>query len=100
MPFVVTTTDEGLQLTLTGSVTIRDAQELGKALTASLQSGSRVTVQAADLDDVDTCILQTLVSLRKTAAGFHIREYSEAFSAATDRCGLRGELLASQLENA
>jgi anti-anti-sigma regulatory factor len=93
MPFAVRTTEDGLLLELTGGVTVRHAQELGKCLASSLASGARVTVQARDLDDVDTSILQLLISLRKTAETFVLEEMSEAFGSALDRCALRRELL-------
>jgi anti-anti-sigma regulatory factor len=92
MPFAVQTRENGLLLELTGSVTVRHAQELGKCLAASLTSGAKVTVRTRDLDDIDTCVLQLLVSLRKTAGTFVLEEMSTAFVSAVDRCALRREL--------
>jgi hypothetical protein len=53
----------------------------------------KVTVLARDVDDIDTCMLQMLVALRKTASSFVLDEFSEAFADAVDRCALRRELL-------
>lgn len=94
MPFAIRTNEQGLLLELTGSVTVRHAQELGKCLASSLASGTGVTVQARDLDDIDTSILQLLVSLRKTSSAFALQDFSDAFVTAVDRCALRRELLA------
>jgi anti-anti-sigma regulatory factor len=96
MPFEVQTSDDGLLLELTGGVTVRYAGELGRGIASALATGTTVTVKAGKLDDIDTSILQMLVSLRKTAAMFILREYSEAFSMAVDRCGLRRELLSKE----
>lgn len=96
MPFEIQTNAQGLILELTGGVTARDAGELGKCLAGSLETGKTVTVKAGNLDDIDTTILQLLVSLRKTAAIFVLQEVSEAFASAVDRCALRRELLSRE----
>lgn len=96
MPFEIETTGDGLLLELAGGVTVRYAADLGKRLAASLETSKTVTVRAGKLDDIDTSILQILVSLRKTAAMFVLREYSEAFARAVDRCALRRELLSKE----
>jgi anti-anti-sigma regulatory factor len=96
MPFEIQTTDQGLLLELTGAVTARHAAELGRTLMSALKTGQTVTVRAGQLDDIDTSILQMLVSLRKTAVTFVLLEFSEAFSGAVDRCALRRELLSKE----
>lgn len=93
MPFEIRVTEDGLLLELTGCVTVRDAQELAKSLTSSLVNGSGVTVKAGDLEDIDTSILQMLVSLRKTATSFVLQEFSESFAGAVERCALRRDIL-------
>jgi hypothetical protein len=93
VPFAIQITDEGLLLELTGCVTVRHARELGKELASSLVNGTGVTVKARDLEDIDTSILQILVSLRKTATTFVLQDFSDAFGGAVDRCALRRELL-------
>lgn len=96
MPFEIQTTEKDLLLQLTGGVTARHAAELGKCLASSLETGRTVTVNAGNVDDIDTSILQMLVSLRKTAAMFVLQEFSEAFASAVDRCALRRELLSRE----
>jgi anti-anti-sigma regulatory factor len=98
MPFVIQTTDERLRLELSGGVTVQHAQEIGKCLASSLSSGTKVTVLAGEVEDIDTCMLQMLISLRKTASSFVLDEFSEAFADAVDRGALRRELLAVSKE--
>jgi hypothetical protein len=50
-------------------------------------------VDTGSLEDIDTCILQLLCSLRKTVPAFSFDNPSEVFIGAVDRCGLRRELL-------
>src|SRR5580658_1823097 len=93
MPYEIQTTTEGLILRLRGGVTIRHANELSKGLASSLTSGVTVVVRAQEVEDIDTSILQMLVSLRRTAPAFVLDNPSEAFVNAVDRCALEGELL-------
>jgi len=94
MPYEIQNTTEGLILHLRGGVTIRDAAELVSCLASSLTSGARVIVRTQELEDIDTSILQMLVSLRKTTPAFVLENPSAGFVKAVDRCALRGELLA------
>jgi hypothetical protein len=48
------------------------------------------------LEDIDTCILQLLYSLRQTVPALSFDKPSEAFIAAVDRCGMRRELLGAR----
>jgi anti-anti-sigma regulatory factor len=86
--------DNHIALELKGGVTARDVAELTGRLAASLNGGSTVVVRTRDLDDVDTSVLQMLVSLRKTVAAVRFEDPSEVFVSAVDRCALRRELLA------
>jgi len=93
MPYEIQNTSAGLTLELTGGVTVRDAAELGKRLASFLASGGSIVVRTHGLEDIDTSILQMLVSLRKTAEAFSLENPSEAFLHVMDRCALRRELL-------
>ena len=55
-----------------------------------------VVVDTGGLEDIDTCILQMLCSLRKTVPALSFDNPSEAFIGAVDRCGLRRELLSAR----
>lgn len=96
MPFSVTTIRGRQVLKLEGAVTIRHAQELAARLGEGLEDGAAVGVDTGGLDDIDTCILQLLCSLRKTAASLSFDDPSKVFLGAVDRCGLRRELLGAR----
>jgi anti-anti-sigma regulatory factor len=96
MPYFVQQNEGSLILELKGGVTARDVGELAKCVAASLTSGAGVVVRAQDLEDVDTSVLQMLVSLRKTAVAFRLENPSEAFLNAMDRCSLRRDLVAGK----
>jgi len=85
---------EGKQiLKLEGTVTIQQAQDLAAKLGEDLEDGVPVEVDARALEDIDTCILQLLASLRKTGATLSFDNLSDAFIDAVDRRGMRRELL-------
>jgi anti-anti-sigma regulatory factor len=93
MPFSVTTWEGRQVLQLAGAVTIRDGPELAARLAAELEEGARVEVDTGGLEDIDTCILQLLYSLRQTVPELFFDHPSEVFLRAVDRCGLRRDLL-------
>jgi anti-anti-sigma regulatory factor len=93
MAFSITNTPDKLVLKLEGAVTIKQAQALATRLGETLIDGAAVEVDTSGLEDIDTCILQLLYSLRKTATAISFDDSSEVFLAAVDRCGLRRELL-------
>ena len=96
MPFSITSTSDGVVLKLEGAVTIRHAQDLAARLGESLEDSTPLVVDTSGLEDVDTCILQMLYSLRKRGAPLAIDNPSNTFLGAVDRCGLRRELLATR----
>jgi len=96
VPFSITNTPLGMVLRLDGAVTIRDAQDLAGRLAERLEEGAGLAVDTSDLEDVDTCILQLLCSLRRTVPALSFASPSDAFTSAADRCGLRRELFGSR----
>ena len=96
MPFSIATHQGRQILKLTGTVTIRHAQDLAARLGEGLEEGVPAAVDTAGLEDIDTCILQLLCSLRKAVPGLSFDNPSEAFSGAVDRSGLRRELLGAR----
>jgi anti-anti-sigma regulatory factor len=96
MPFSIASTPGRQILKLEGAVTIRHAQDLAARLGEGLEDGLPVGVDTAGLEDIDTCILQLLCSLRKTIPALAFDEPSDAFSVAVDRCGLRRDLLGAK----
>ena len=93
MPFSIVNEEGRHFLNLEGSVTVQHAHELAAKLGETLEDGTPVSVGTRDLEDIDTCILQLLYSLRKTVPEVCFDNPSELFIAAVDRCGLRRELL-------
>jgi anti-anti-sigma regulatory factor len=98
MPFTIQTTEQNIELELTGGVTARDVGELAGHLASSLTAAANVVVLTGKLDDIDTSVLQMLVSLYKTVNSLMIEDPSDAFVRAVDRCSLRRELLAGSKE--
>jgi hypothetical protein len=93
VPFSIVN-EQGRQfLNLEGSVTVQHAHDLAAKLGETLEDGTPVSIGTKDLEDIDTCILQLLYSLRKTVPGVSFDNPSDFFIAAVDRCGLRRELL-------
>jgi anti-anti-sigma regulatory factor len=95
MPFSIANKQGGQILKLEGAVTVRNAQELAAKLGEGLKDATPVEVDTGGLEDVDTCILQLLYSLRKIVPALSFVNPSEAFIGAVDRCGLRRELLSA-----
>ncbi len=95
MPFSINTTQGRQILKLFGTVTVRHAQEVAAGLGEALEDGPPVEVETGQLEDIHTCILQLLCSLRKTAA-LSFDDPSKVFIGAVERCGLRRELLGAR----
>jgi anti-anti-sigma regulatory factor len=93
MPFSIVTEQGRHLLNLQGSVTVQHAHDLAAKLSEILEYCTPVAVATRGLEDIDTCILQLLYSLRKTVPGLSFDNPSEVFAGAVDRCGLRRELL-------
>ena len=93
MPFSIAKMQGRQILKLEGAVTIRHAEDLAAKLREGLEVGTPCGVETGGLEDIDTCILQLLYSLRKTVPGLCFDEPSEVFTGAVERCGLRRELL-------
>jgi len=93
MPFTIGGAPNRLTLKLEGAVTIRDAENLATSLREGLGDADPVAVDTQGLEDIDTCILQLLYSLRNAVPALSFDNPSDAFIGAVDRCGLRRELL-------
>ena len=96
MPFSITNKQGRQILKLEGAVTVRHALDLAAKLGEGLEDGTPLGVDTGALEDIDTCILQLLCSLRKTLPALSLDNPSDAFIAAVDRCGLRRELLSAR----
>ena len=96
MPFSIVNQQGRHTLKLEGAVTIRHARELAARLGEAPESDLPAAVDTAALEDIDTCILQLLCSLRKTVPALAFDDPSDAFTRAVDRCGLRREMLGAR----
>ena len=92
MPFSIARTPDCFVVKMEGAVTIRQARDLAAALGESLDDSAPILVDTEGLEDIDTCVLQLLCSLRNGAAALSFDNPSEVFLGAVDRCGLRREL--------
>jgi ABC-type transporter Mla MlaB component len=95
MPFSVAIQEGRQILVLEGSVTIRDARKLAAMLGEKLDESVPLEVETARLEDIDTCILQLLCSLKKTALELSFAG-SDVFLNALDRRQLRRALLGAR----
>ena len=96
MPFCIVAEEGRQRVNLTGSLTGQHAHDLAAMLGGILEPGVTVSVTTTDLEDIDTCILQLLCSLRKSIPQFSFDKPSEALTNAVDRCCLRRDLLGSR----
>ncbi len=94
MPFSLETVEATQVLKLEGAVTIRYAEALAALLSDIPDDCSALEVDTLGLEDIDTCILQVLCSLRKTVSVVSFHKSSEIFCTAVSRCGLGRELTA------
>jgi anti-anti-sigma regulatory factor len=93
MPFSIHNEPGRQLLKLEGVVTIHQARQLAAMLVEGLEIGAPLAVDTEGLEDIDTCILQLLHSVRKTVPALSFANPSETFISAEERCGLRRELL-------
>jgi len=98
MPFTIHSSEAGVHLDLDGEVTIRHARELATQIAPVLEGVRTLTVGAAGVRVIDTCILQLLCSLRLTVSRFSIENPSQEFLASMDRCALRREVMIGNRE--
>ena len=93
MPSSITDQQGRRTLKLEGAVNIQHAQDLAAKLGESLDESASMAVDTEKLEDIDTCMLQLLCSLRKAVPALSFDDPSDAFIRALDRCGMRRELL-------
>ena len=96
MPFDITSSQDLGILKLEGAITIRNAHELAVQLADAVAEHVPISVDTDSLEDIDTCILQLLCSLRKTVIALSFDNPSEVFVNAIERCGLRRELMGAR----
>jgi anti-anti-sigma regulatory factor len=93
VPFSILNHQDRRILKLEGAVTIQHAQDLAAKLGERLEEGACIEVDTENLEDMDTCVLQVLCSLRQAVPAVSFADPSPAFIRALDRCGMRRELV-------
>ncbi len=93
MPFSMTKREGKQILTLEGAVTIGNARKLATLLDETLEDGAPLEVESARLEDIDTCILQLLCSLKKSVPELTFADPSEVFLSVLEASQLRRALL-------
>jgi len=99
VPFEISNHQDTRILKLQGVVTIQQAHELGARIAEAIEEGapgSPILVETQSLEDIDTCVLQLLCSLRKTVEAVSFANPSEVFVKAIERCGLRREFIGAR----
>ena len=96
MPFSIVSAQGRQTLKLEGAVTIRDVQALASGLVQDLEESEPLDVDTEGLEDIDTCVLQLVCSLRKTVPALSFGTPSAIFLSAVERSGLWREMLSAK----
>jgi ABC-type transporter Mla MlaB component len=88
MPFELQTAADGVKLTLTGRLGVRQAKELWDAVQPVVAAGQRIRVQAEELEEMDTSIIQILCRLSSQTGRLQIGGTSDGFLVSLQRRGL------------
>ena len=96
MPFSMSDREGAQVLALEGVVTIREARALTALLVERLQESIPCIVETAQLEDIDTCILQLLCALKKSVRQLSFVDTGKVFVNALDRSQLKRVLLDSR----
>jgi anti-anti-sigma regulatory factor len=88
MAFELKTTASGVVLILEGDLGIRHAGLLWDALQPVLAGGGEVCIQAQELEEMDTSIIQILCRASNSAARLEIGGISDGFQSSLRRRGL------------
>jgi ABC-type transporter Mla MlaB component len=88
MPFELQTAADGVKLTLTGRLGVRQARELWDAVQPAVAAGQRIRVQAEELEEMDTSIIQILCRLSRQTGRLQVGGTSDGFLVSLQRRGL------------
>jgi anti-anti-sigma regulatory factor len=92
MPHEIQTEAGRVTIALSGDVTIGEAHSIAECVSAAIVDADSVELRAGGVREIDTCVLQLLVSLRNTVSEFHIAVASDELRGMVERCGLTREL--------
>jgi ABC-type transporter Mla MlaB component len=88
MPFELQTTADGVKLVLAGRLGVQQARSLWDALQPVIAANQSIRLQAEELDEMDTSIIQILCRLNNRTGQFQIDATSDGFVAALKGRGL------------
>ena len=88
MPFDLQTAADGVKLTLAGRLGVRQARELWDAVQPAVAAGQLIRVQAGELEEMDTSIVQILCRLGSQPGRLQIGGTSDGFLVSLQRRGL------------
>lgn len=80
--------------------TILEASRLIASMRQTLATGAPLRIDASEVDQVDTCILQLLCAARFASPDVSIQNPSDTFLTALHRCGLQRAMLGNRQEAA
>ena len=88
MPFELQKVAEGLKLILVGRLGVQQARPIWDALQPAMAAHQTIQLQAGEVEEMDTSIVQILCRVSAQTGLFDIRETSDGFLAALQRRGL------------
>ena len=88
MPFELKTGGEGTKLMLIGRLGVRQARALWDALQPAVAAGTPIRLQAEELEEMDTSIVQVLCRLSSQTGQLQIGGVSDGFLVSLQRRGL------------
>lgn len=88
MPFEIKTVAGEVKLILAGRLGVQQARPLWDALQPAMSARQSIRLQAAELEEMDTSIIQILCRVSGQTGLLHVGETSDNFLAALKRRGL------------
>jgi anti-anti-sigma regulatory factor len=88
MPFELKTGAEGTTVMLAGRLGVRQARALWDAVQPAVAAGTAIRIEAKELEDMDTSIVQVLCRLSSQTGKLRIGGVSDGFLVSLERRGL------------
>jgi hypothetical protein len=90
MPFELNINTDGVMLILRGRLGVQQARPLWDSLQPSLLAGSAIELQAEQLEDMDTSIIQILYRANSESSPLRFGKISAGFTSSLKRRGMDG----------
>ena len=88
MPFEIEAVAGGVKLILAGRLGVQQARPLWDALQSAMAASQSIRLQAEELEEMDTSIIQILCRVSGQTGLLQVGETSDGFLAALERRGL------------